>query len=167
MTTQYYWKRSSGERESTAQAVGERLALIAARHGSIEPQYVVTDAAERGSPLQEYFEWDDTEAARKHRLHQARQLINRVGVRIIDQPAAPLVQAFVNVLPASAEGDQRYEPVLAVMSDAEKRRRFLRQAMTELRAWQKRYADLSELGEIFAAIDKRVAEVEAVPELAH
>jgi hypothetical protein len=157
MATQYYWKRGGGDNDSpTAQIVGKRLAEIAARNGGIEPIYVVEDARNETSPLHKYFEWDDGEAAEKYRLHQARSLVNRVGVRYLDKPDAPIVQAFVNVLPRSDDGDdhQRYEPVLSVMSDAEKRRRFMRQAINELRAWQKRYADLQELAEVFDAINR-------------
>lgn len=48
--------------------------------GRLRPDDVVADAADPGSPLHGYFEWDDAAAAERHRLHQARGLIQAVRV---------------------------------------------------------------------------------------
>jgi hypothetical protein len=45
---------------------------IEQRHGIISPHDVLREAENLSSPLHDYFEWDDDEAAHKFRLLQAR-----------------------------------------------------------------------------------------------
>lgn len=137
-----------------AAVVGERLALIEEQNGALRAEDVVADAKSNNSPLHRYFEWDDTEAARAHRLWQARSLIGRYYVRHVEQPEAKPVRAWVNLRPTESDPDQRYENIVTAMSDEEKRRRVMYQAMRELRSWQNRYADLKEFSDVFSAIDK-------------
>lgn len=58
------------------------LARIAGNDGSIDPGKVVEVARDPKHPLHGYFDWNDEEAARKHRLDQARSLIRRYRVEV-------------------------------------------------------------------------------------
>jgi hypothetical protein len=51
-----------------------RLAALS-NAGRITPEDVVQDAADPESPLHPYFDWDDAQAAHKHRLEQARTIL--------------------------------------------------------------------------------------------
>jgi len=68
-------------------AVTEALERIAKDDpdGLIQPQAVVEAAEDPHSALHEYFEWDDTAAAASFRLVQARHLIARVTVRVVER----------------------------------------------------------------------------------
>ena len=80
-------------------------------HGRITPARVVEAARDPESPLHRYIDWDDTTAARKYRLVQARNLIRVVIVRmgtpsktvlaapryVRDPEAAPGAQGYISV----------------------------------------------------------------------
>lgn len=137
-----------------AQAVGERLErLRAAGAGELTPEAVVADARHPGSPLHPLFKWDEAEAAHQYRLVQARALIRAVIVRYRAAPGngARSVVAFVNL----KEGDRQYYTATAVaLSDPERRAIVLRQAWEDFQALRKRYADLIEFAQLFAALDE-------------
>lgn len=62
-----------------AQAVGERLVKLTKEHGGeIKPKDVVDDARPMTSPLHKHFDWDDSTAAEKYRIVQARHLMGSI-----------------------------------------------------------------------------------------
>lgn len=66
-----------------AKRVAEALASLAsARDGRLTPGDVVEAARPAESPLHDQFEWDDTAAAERYRLEQARALIRSVRVLV-------------------------------------------------------------------------------------
>lgn len=92
----YEWAEGRG-RSVPALVVGKQLEQIAARHGGrITPDDLVASAKGSRSPLHRLFEWDDSKAARAHRLHQARMVINSIDV-VVDEDDGSSVQAFVSV----------------------------------------------------------------------
>lgn len=111
---------------------------------------MVDDAKNTGSPLHQFFEWDDSKAAHEHRMQQAGKLIRGVVVKKIDStPIKKNVRAFLNV---SGDGDQRYVDVVSVMSNEQKRMLVLKRAHSEVKAWRERYQDMSEFAVVFAAV---------------
>ncbi len=66
----------SGEKYAAA------LRELTTNKGELTPQRVVKAAADPESPLHKAFDWDDTKAGRKWRIHQARQLIKSIRVVI-------------------------------------------------------------------------------------
>jgi Glu-tRNA(Gln) amidotransferase subunit E-like FAD-binding protein len=69
------------------EAVRIRLEEIAARNaGRLTPEDAIEDAKDEESPLHQHFTWDDSDAAHKQRLYEARALIRSVRVTtIVDQ----------------------------------------------------------------------------------
>ena len=73
----YYARNGAPFKNKCAQKYGERLEHIAKQNkGKIKPSAVVSDAKDKSSVLHNYFTWDNTEAAEKYRIQQARELIN-------------------------------------------------------------------------------------------
>ena len=69
-------------RDAKSKAI--RLALEQLeRDGRLTPERVIEVARPRTSPLHEFFEWDDSEAAKQWRLEQARRMIRGVEVVIM------------------------------------------------------------------------------------
>lgn len=118
--------------------------------GVVKPVDVVEAARDEDSPLHAWFEWDDSEAAERYRLDQARQLI-RVFVITSDAPDAPPVRAFV-----ALRGDRKsgggYRAMADVLSDAELHAKMLDEALADLKAVQAKFARIRELEPVFDAL---------------
>ena len=69
-------KESRGIKDEDAQVYGCRIEeLMDKRNGKLTPKDVVEDGKNKTSPFNSYFEWDNTKAGEKYRLHQARYLL--------------------------------------------------------------------------------------------
>lgn len=157
LRTEYAWRdgaRLQRGARAPAQVVGERLeCLRGAGAGELTPEAVVADAHHPTSPLHPLFEWNDSEAARQHRLAQARALIRSVVVRYRAAPAdgPRSVVAFVNL----REGDRQFYTATAIaLADPQKRAIVLRQAWEDFQALRKRYGELTEFAQMFVLLDE-------------
>lgn len=133
-------------------AVRELEAL--AQAGELTPARVLERASEARSALHSLFTWDNDRAAHLRRLDEARSVIMSVRVRLEARPDQPPinVRAFVSLAEDRASGGG-YRSITAVLSDPDQRAQLLRTAITELSAMQKKYSELSELTQVFAALD--------------
>lgn len=152
----YVWKGGLGDNPGLAQAVGEKLNEIERQHGEVTPQLVLEEARSSNSLLHQFFNWDDEAAANAHRLWQARQLICRVHVKIIDDgKPKPAIRAFVNL--RRPEEGQSYIGTVNAMSNEFQRAQLLRRAEDDLMSWRRKYDDLVEFASVFSAIDRRAS----------
>jgi len=137
----------------TAARVKELKALQAKNAGVLYPADVVDFARNPKTALHSAFQWDDTKAAEAFRLHQARQLIS-VTVDVEASDRADLsVSAFI-ALRDDRKGEGGYRSVSVLLETARGREAILDTAMWELDAFQRKYAELKELCDVFAAIRK-------------
>lgn len=121
------------------------LKAIEQRDGVLRPEVLVDEASQSSHPLHGYFEWEDTEAARKWRIHQARTMIIKVKVRI----AETTTQAFHNVRVEINKVPVRgYFSTERVLSDKDMLGQVLARALDELEYWQKKYETIKELAGI-------------------
>ena len=118
--------------------------------GFLTPEAVVSAAKDEDNPLHPYFTWDDTEAAHRWRLEQARKLI-RLSVTVIKQDTQP-VRAYVSLL--NDRGKNGYRATIDVLSDEDLRDQLLQCALRELAAFRHKYSVLSELAELFEVADR-------------
>lgn len=131
------------------------LTAIEERDGVLKPEAVVEFAQDETTELHKHFTWDDGEAAKQHRLWQARQIIRVVVTVIHGKDSEVTTKAFVNFAPSERHSGG-YRSIAVVLSDEELKTRMLRTAMKELSVFRKKYAELKELASIFEAIDKIV-----------
>lgn len=134
------------------QIIVTELQRIAKKSGGILiPEKVVDEARSETSVLHDQFCWDDDKAAREYRIWQARQLI-RTTVRYIEIDGKERsVRVFVSLMPDRDEDGGGYRDVIAVLSDKSMRRQMLEDALNELQSFEKKYANLKELAEVFVA----------------
>ena len=135
-----------------AKAVGHHLEMLRKKcKGELTPEDVLADAKHNNSPLHSFFEWDEGAAAQQYRLQQARGLIRAV-VAIYVQPDKPAVRqkAYVHINEPSAP---HYRESSHAMSQTKTRGMVLKQALSELIAWKKRYKDLQEFAAVIDIID--------------
>ncbi len=133
--------------------VTSEIRRIARRHnGMVRPKDVVKSAEPESSPLHRYFDWDDSEAAYNWRLHQARNLL-RVVVEYPEGEKDRAIRVVTSLTPDRMAGNG-YRVTTEVMSDEGHRRQMLADALAELRTFERKYRELKELAEVFAAVRK-------------
>lgn len=110
--------------------------------GELTPAAVVEEAADINHPLHSQFEWDDAEAARKHRLNQAADLIRSVRIRV-SEPDLAQVRGFLHI-PSEDNSPGRYVPNEVVARDPMLRAIVLRQMDRDWKALRRRYQEHSE-----------------------
>lgn len=76
--------------------VTEELLKIQKSYGALSAVYVLKEAKKKKHPLHQYFNWNDSSAAKKWRLHQANMLIARAQIIITDHEERT-VSAFISV----------------------------------------------------------------------
>lgn len=127
--------------------IAEELAVLT-RRGRLAPKRVVDWArAHRASALHECFEWNNGKAAEQFRLWQARELIVSVEVVYLDGK-----KRQVYVSPIATRGPRGYHKLVDVMDDKALRSQFLAQALGDLERVCAKYADLTELAGVRAAV---------------
>ena len=144
---------------SKAEVVTTALLELNERHGYVDPETVVSVARDPKHPLHEFFEWDDTEAARAFRLIQATGLIRSVRVKITTiNDAKRSVRGF---LPASIAGRDlppySYISQDDIVNDPAAREAILRQMQRDVSACERRYAHLAEFWDTIAKLSKKKA----------
>ncbi len=130
-----------------AQTVSEEILGIG---DNVKPDEIVKYAREhKDSELHKCFTWDDSAAAVKWRIHEARSIIgNLVIVKDQNEESEPM---YIRIFHKTAETN--YQPISLYVKDMDKYQMLLDEAMRELRAFKKKYANLSELQEIWDLID--------------
>lgn len=131
--------------------IAAELSQIQERAGGLLlPADVVNFARDQGTELHTQFIWDDTEAAEKFRLDQARQVI-RAHVIIIGSDPTP-VRAQVSLSTDRGNGGG-YRAMVTVLADAEQNATMVRDALRELIRIKAKYERVSTLREIWSAIE--------------
>lgn len=117
----------------------------------VTPENVLNKARDEGTELHKCFEWDNKVAGEKYRLIQARDIIRH----------------FVIVTPEESEEEEPikvrsyqittktnvYAPTKVFLQKPDEYAALLERAKNELEAFKQRYKMLTELEEIFDAID--------------
>ena len=118
-------------------------------NGLLKPNDVIDFAKNEKTELHDHFEWNNKKAGYEHRLWQARQLIVRVTVEIPEKEEETIqVQAYFS-LKEDREKGGGYRYTVDVMSDKERRKQLLDQALQEFEYFQNKYKMLDELSDLF------------------
>ena len=153
MIKEFEWTAGAGSESKTAQVVGEELDRLQQKHNRLRPQNVVDEAQSNTSPIHKYFNWDDTKAANAYRLTQARNLINHIRVRIVDQRGvkSPPVRLLVQI--TDNNNESAYEPLVVAMKEPDKRRQIINRAISAL---VRARNEVESLQKIEASLDDRI-----------
>lgn len=128
----------------------EQMQSIYDKHGRLEPAIVVQEASDKGHPLHNRFEWDDSVAAHKYRLEQAHELIT--SIRITFRKAEDAEDRSVRAFHAVRDGKGfAYEPAEKVIQNPVMREVVLADMEREWRQLHQRYKTFAE----FAAMVHR------------
>lgn len=108
--------RSRDFSAATVRLIKAALKVVRRQYGSITPAHIVDFARSTKSPLHRFFEWDNTKAAERYRLDQARGMVQRVRLRMVVQgrrTAVP-VRVYTSV---TKRGVRQYAPTEEVIAD--------------------------------------------------
>lgn len=136
-------------------SVKEELELIQQQNdGLLRPIDIVQFAENPETALHSQFTWDDQKAGYEYRLWQAREII-RVNVEVIETRNDPVsVRAFVSLPSDRKNPGGGYRGIRDVMADDGWRKEMLAMAAREMKRFQDQYQALSELSDVFTAMEK-------------
>jgi len=121
--------------------------------GVLKIDEVLDIAKDENCILHKHFEWNDTDAANQYRREQARTLIQRCRITILDAPSVH-VRAFVS-LPSDRESGGGYRLTTSVFDDEAMKAEFKRDIQLTITRWtQKLYLiDDPEFTELILRMD--------------
>ena len=156
-----------------AQTVGETMEKIIDRGDQLTAQSFLDESRPKDAPTHALFEWDDTVAAEKYRLHQSKNVIllvecteetievpdSNVEVEVIEATEHPTEAskhhyAVINVNPKRPGQKANFVPVQVALADKDMRSQVLANAIGELKAFERRYSTLIELTGVINEIHK-------------
>jgi hypothetical protein len=136
----------------------DELLRLHAQHDGLTPTIVLDAARTERSPLHSLFEWNDDRAGEQYRLIQARHLIGRFRIKVVnpnESEQSLRVRAF-HLLP----DEGKWRSAADVMSSPDRIQSVLAVAVSELRSFRRKYEALltasqmrSALLEVFDALD--------------
>ncbi len=145
----YKWKRQPFA-GADADVIGEHIETLG-KDGIVTPVDLVKDAKRQNSPIHGCFEWDDTVAAKAHRISQAAHLLRSIEVMIQREDETVFtVRAFHHV---DTETQTGYTTIETARNDPEMWDCVKLQAITEIKNWQQKYKNIVEFETIFEAIE--------------
>lgn len=144
----YQWKPAS-QIKADAQEAGKVCEELERTVG-LTAKTLLDASRPKNAPLHGEFEWDDTVAAEAYRETQAQYIIRMLCVAPDEERKEPVRAYF------ATEKAKVYDGVNVILQDINKRSALLDIAMKELAAFKRKYCMLSELTDVFAAIDKTV-----------
>jgi len=127
--------------------VGKTLHAIKQRTGELTPTVIVEAAMSEKSPLHRYFDWDDSTAASKWRLQQARFLVCSVVTVSVDGEETTPVRSFVSV-------DNNYESLQVVMSDDGMRSQAIIDVQSAIKSLRDKLKSFEEFADVLAALEQ-------------
>ena len=155
--------------QEARRTISEELIIIQSMNdGLIDPVKVVDYARNPDTSLHKKFQWDDTVAAEKYRIYQARQII-RLELVVINQDVqgkayilsdvteekGKIIRAFVSLEDDRQSEDARgYRSVMDVLSCEDLRAKMLEQAKNDMNIFRRKYSVLTELAKVFSAMDE-------------
>jgi hypothetical protein len=136
--------------ERTQNVEMELQQLAEESEGLLLPERVVEFARDPETALHSRFTWDDSEAAAKWRLEEARRVI-RMFVTVLEPVETP-IKVYVS-LESDRRGTGGYRRIEDVLTNGDMRRQLLDQARREFAIWKAKYQTLKELDPVFSAME--------------
>lgn len=123
------------------------------RGGSLDAPKVVEVARDKRNPLHDCFTWDNTKAGEQWRLHEARNLIRVYSMREMEKAEPDAGNVFVSLRSDRGRGGNGYRSLANVLSDGDLRDQLLADAFEDMKYFRLKYKRLSELQQVFSAMD--------------
>ena len=143
------WSATGTRFGADAQKCYEEIMEICDDFESATPQAVLEKARDESAELHKCFTWDDSIAAEKYRLTEARLVTRQLVIKEVQVPKdRPEVRLFYKT-----DNESGYKPTHIIVRKEDEYKKLLERAYAELRAFKAKYSMLKELQEIFELIN--------------
>lgn len=134
----------------------ELLTKMARRNGGmLEIDDVLKEAEDKSSILHKHFEWDDSEAADLYRRQQARALIQKCKIQLVETEPV-MIRAFVS-LPTDRTNGGGYRLMSEVVTDDSMKEEMIRDIQLTIARWNKKLHLLdSGIAELLGELEDRI-----------
>ena len=132
------------------------LTKIAKQNGGmLMVDQVIELARDEDNILHKFFTWDDTKAAEAYRKQEARALIQRCKIRLVEHDPIE-IRAFVS-LPTDRENGGGYRLTTRVLGDDGLKDELLRDLKLTIQRWNKKLHLLDQdLAELLLAVEEKL-----------
>ena len=113
----------------------------------VTPEQILEKARNKNTELYKCFEWDDSKAAEKWRLHQARNITVQLVIAHECNTETP-IRIFSKTTEKSG-----YKETIKIVHNKDEYKQLLERAYAELKEFKRKYASLKELDYIISLID--------------
>lgn len=138
-------------------------AAIEERHGELTPAIVVEEARAPDHPWHDEFEWNDEAAGERFRLNQARRLIARVRVTVIQGRSRVASIAYVH--DPGLKHQQGYIPVAVARASDDKARAVVVAELHRVQWALRRCLSIAGALGLTARVERLLSETEGLVEL--
>lgn len=146
------------------QAVADKLIEIAAKNGGVlTPDAVINEAKKKTSVLHGEFEWDDTVAAKKYRIDQARRIIRTVKYPVETEYGIKRSIRYIQD-PMLDEKVQGYRDIVEVRDDSAMARASMALEFKNAKSYLYRALNVAEVLGMSADVEKIVAALDSLTE---
>lgn len=123
--------------------------------GMLLVDQVIDLARDENNILHKHFTWDDSKAADAYRKQEARALIQKCRIKLVEHEATE-VRAFVS-LPTDRENGGGYRLTTRVMGDDAMKEELLRDIKMTIQRWNKKLHLLDQdLADLLLAVEERI-----------
>ena len=117
-----------------AQVIGETIDKLRDKEGHVTPEEILNYAKSKKSPINKYFNWNDSEAGYQYRLSQARDLVSHIVEMVVIEGEKTEQRSFPNV--SVPEKGYVYVTLNDAVSKPDYRRQLLDRALSTLKNLQ-------------------------------
>jgi len=134
--------------KANPQKVADEIAQIG---DTATPAQILDKARDGGTELHKCFEWDDTRAAERWRIQQARHIVCSLVIKETDDDATnkPEIRVFYKT-----DNSSGYKPTTLILQDKDEYQKLLEKAKAEALSYKRRFEHLAEVDEIIESIIK-------------
>ena len=129
-----------------AQKVAEEISEIGEE---ARPEQIVDRAKSEDTELHKCFEWDDTEAARKFRLHQARQIVGCLVFTVVEKPIEHQEIRFFQ----KPKVESGYKQTQKIMCNPDEYHSLILRMKADFQSFKNKYVVLQELKALWDTFD--------------
>lgn len=125
--------------------------------GVITPEAVLQAAKRKNNPLHSEFEWDNSKAAKRYRLEQARYIVR--SIEVVHEKGPVMESRVYEITSGRSENKEGAKPVSHkyktlddILSNKNDRAAMVDRARRDLRAWLHKYGMLDELQDVIDTV---------------